>query len=92
MFGVLPIHEAGPCNNSDKLRTRCDCERKTTGNQENDIVTDPLDAERTRCRDSNLQPSNINSNTLTIMLQKPCLQGVLPSCDSFEDTEQLLRA
>ena len=30
----------GPCNDSDKLHARCDCERQTTGNQENDILTD----------------------------------------------------
>ena len=30
----------GPCNDSDKLRARCDCERQATGNQENDILTD----------------------------------------------------
>ena len=52
---------------------------QTTGNQENDIVTDLLDAERVRCRDLNLQPSSLKSNTLTIMLQEPCLQGVLLS-------------
>ena len=30
-------------------------------------------------RDSNLRPSSVKSDTLTIMLQDPCLQSILPS-------------
>ena len=51
--------ETGPCNNSDKLCARCDCERRATGNQENDILADPFRCPKKRTppgiRTSNLQ-------------------------------------
>ena len=79
MLGLLPIHEAGPCNNSDKLRARCDCEKADCRKPRKRYSDGPLDAERVHCRDSSLQPSSLQSDTLTIMLQEPCLQGILPS-------------
>ena len=38
-----------------------------------------LDAERVPRRDLNLQPWGLKFDTLTTMLQEPCLQGILPS-------------
>ena len=83
MLGLLPIHEAGPCNNSDKLRARCDCEKADCRKPRKWYSDGPLDAERAHCRDSSLQPSSLQSDTLTIMLQEPCLQGILPSDSLF---------
>ena len=68
--------ETGPCNNSDKLRARCDCERQTTGNQENDILADPF---RCPTRNSNLKSSSVKSGTLSIVVEDPCFQSILPS-------------
>ena len=38
-----------------------------------------LDAQKLTCRDLNLRPSRLKSDTLTITLQDPCLQGILLS-------------
>ena len=38
-----------------------------------------LDAQKVPHQDSNLRPSRLRSNTLTITLQEPCLQGILLS-------------
>ena len=46
-----------------------------TGNQENEILTDPV-----RCPKSpRWEPSRLKSNRRTITLQEPCLQGILLS-------------
>ena len=72
--------DIGPCNNSDKLRARGDCERQTTGKQDNDILADPLSCPKEMppgIRTSD--PSSLKSEALTIVLQDPCLQIILPS-------------